>query len=91
MQNLSNPVHLHRAYPPSIAAVGEDKLIVHDGLYLFPKQAARWMDSHDLIADCGLVATIRKKPCSVRSEAFEETLQDGVCPFRRNCRNLTVF
>lgn len=40
MQNLSNPIHLHRAYSASIAAVGEDKLIVHDSLYPFPKQAA---------------------------------------------------
>ena len=49
------------------------------------------MDGYDLVADHGLVASIGKEPCSVHSEAFEETLQDGICPLRGNCRTLNVL
>lgn len=39
-QRLSNPVHLDRTYASSIAAVGENEFVVHDGLDLFPEQPA---------------------------------------------------
>ena len=74
-QCFSNPIHLHSTYSPSVAAIGEHILVVHDSLNFLPKEHARRMYSHGLIAYHCLVAAVGKEACSVSCEAFQQALQ----------------
>lgn len=87
-QCLANPIHLNCAHSSRVAAVCEDKFIVHDGLDFFTKKPAGWMDSDSLVADYCLIASIRENTCGVGRESFQKTFQDGICHIWGQTRNL---
>lgn len=71
---MRNPIRLHGAHTSRIAAVREDKLVIHDRLNLLAEKAARRVDGDSLIADEGPVAAVRDQPCRVGREPGQEAL-----------------
>lgn len=75
-QRLAYPIHLHRTHPPRITPVCKHILIVQDRLDLLPKQHARRMDRHRLVAHHRAIAAVGYQARRVGREPGQEALQD---------------
>ena len=80
-QNLSYPVHLHGAHSSRIAAVCEDKLIVHNGLDFAAEEPARRMDGQVLVADQGPIAAVREQARGICRKAFQKAFKNRLDRF----------